>query len=137
MVELNEANLMEAIDGTTPCRVYFTKDKPTPGSSKEKFEIEASGPLILDVGHLSAVGLHQSWLACRVFDEEVLKEWGKIAKMLKGDTMEGVTATNRTNGISQYYKSFRHTSGARKLQMDGVAMIPPQGEKGPSIHLGE
>jgi hypothetical protein len=125
------------LDSSVPHRIYFTLEKPLQCSSKTTFEANISNPLILDLGHLNSIGLHQSWLACRVTDEKVIRIWHKVARMLKQITSEGVTATNRTNGISHYYKSFRHTLGARTLQEKGVAMIPPQGEKGPLMRLGQ
>ncbi len=136
-IELVDGNLDDAIYGDVPRRVYLTRERPITITSKMDLETTVASPLILDVGHLDQAGLHQSWLACRVFDKEALKVWRQIAKSLKQSTEEGVTATNQKNGVSQYYKTFRHTEGARRLQEEGIKMIPPQGEKGPSIRLGK
>ena len=134
---LDLTNINEAFRSSGNRRIYLTLNKPEPCLSSEDVEAKVSNPLILDVGRLDQNRLHQSWLACRVFDEGVLKVWKKVAKQLKDLTDEGITATNRENGVSQYYKSFRHTEGARRLQDEGVEIIPIQGEKGPMMRLGK
>jgi len=136
MVLLDLDSLDAVFDGSETRRIYLTVDKPELCFSKEDFKAKVWNPLVLDVGHLDTTGLHQSWLACRVADDLILKVWKQVAKRLKGLTEEGITATNRENGVSQYYKSFRHTDGARKLQSHGVEIVPIQGIKGPKMRLG-
>ena len=134
---LDSTNIDEAFRSSGTRRIYLTLNKPERCLSRKDFETNVSNPLILDVGFLDQSHLHQSWLACRVFDEGVLKVWKKVARRLKDQTEDGITATNRENGVSQFYKSFRHTEGARNLQHQGVEIIPIQGEKGPKMRLGK
>jgi hypothetical protein len=134
---LDSSNLDVAFGGPGTRRIYLTVNKPEQSFSKDEFDAVVSNSLILDVGHIDKSGLHQSWFACRVFDERIFKIWKQVSKRLKNLTQEGITATNRDNGVSQYYKSFRHTEGARKLQEQGVEIIPVQGMKGPKMRLGK
>lgn len=136
MTLLDLSNLEGAFGCSGTRRIYLTVHKTDHSFSKDEFEANVSNPLILDVGYLDKIGLHQSWLACRVSDERISKVWKQVSKRLKNLTQEGITATNRDNGVSQYYKSFRHTEGARKLQDQGVEIIPVQGLKGPRMRLG-
>ena len=118
-------------------RIYFSL-APIP-ITKSKLDLEKAiqDPLVLDIGRLDCDGLWESWLACRAFDELSLTAWKKIAKDLKHRTEAGITATNRVSDLSQYYKSFRFTTGAMKLQGEGVCMVPAQGANGPAIRLGK
>ena len=93
--------------------------------------------LALYVGRLSEDGLGESWIAGDTDNADAMRVWRRIAKDLKKMTNAGVTATNRHNGVSAFYKSHRYTEGAKTLESQGVYMIPFQGPNGPLLRLGE
>ena len=104
--------------------------------SKLEFERDNIDELVLDVGHLSEEGLRESWLACRSENTDAMSKWRQIAKDLKSKTSAGVTAINRQNGVSAFYKSDRYSQGAKELEDAGTRMLPIQGPDGPFIRLG-
>jgi hypothetical protein len=118
-------------------RVYLTLQNPSTIQSKTELDRLLANAMVLDFGNCDDIGLHESWLACRVQSKEALNAWKRVAKLLKEITEEGITATNRQNGISAYYKTFRYTQGALKLQQEGVKIVSPQGINGPLIRLGK
>jgi len=104
--------------------------------SKWDFENDNHDELVLDVAHLSEEGLRESWLTCRSDNKDALAKWRQIAKDLKSKTTAGVTAINRQNGISGFYKSDRYSEGAKELEDAGTPMLPIAGTAGPIIRLG-
>ncbi len=104
--------------------------------SKVEFERANDDELVLDVGRVSEEGLGESWLACRSDNTDALAKWRHIAKDLKAKTRAGVTAINRQNGVSAFYKSHRFSQGAKELEDAGTPMLPIQGPNGPVIRLG-
>lgn len=119
-------------------RFYLTQREPDlRANAKSEFEKCNASSLILDIGKLDDGGLGESWLMCRTDDKDALKTWRQVAKSLKEHTQEGVTATNRSNGVSEYYPSYRFTEGAAKLESEGRTMLPVQGTNGPAISLGD
>jgi len=104
--------------------------------SKLEFERANDDELVLDVGRVSEEGLRESWLACRSDTPDALAKWRRIVKDLKAKTHAGVTAINRQNGVSAFYKSHRYSQGAKELEDAGTPILPIQGSGGPIIRLG-
>ncbi|MEZ6073148.1 MAG: hypothetical protein R3C10_23490 [Pirellulales bacterium] len=106
---------------------------------KTDFEDANPDALVLDIGHLSEDGLYESWLACRTDNLDALAKWRQIAKVIKVKTKAGVTAINRQNGISAFYRSFRYSEGAKDLESNGVTILTfrTPDTDGPEIRLGK
>lgn len=136
--KLQAEEVGEAVREKDVRRFYLTQREPDlSGNAKSEFEESNASSLVLDIGKLDSCGLGESWLMCRTDDKDALKTWRQIAKSLREATQEGITATNRSNGVSEYYPGYRFTEGASKLESEGKAMLPVQGANGPAISLGD
>jgi hypothetical protein len=105
--------------------------------SKADFEDKNRDDLTLDVGRLTEAGLAESWLAARTEDVPALAIWRSIVKDLKSETLAGVTAINRQNGISAYYPADRYSPAAAAMEANQIPMLPLVGPQGPIIKLGK
>lgn len=104
--------------------------------TKAEFENKNRDDLALDVGRLTEAGLAESWLAARTEDVSALKIWRSIVKDLKSETLAGVTAINRHNGIAAYYPADRYSPAAAAMEANQIPMLPLVGPQGPIIKLG-
>lgn len=117
--------------------IAFTLTPPAlPANGRMEFIDKNPDQLSLQIGRQTKHGLEESCLSARTADSVALAAWRKIANRLKNRTKQGVTAINRESGVSASYKSIRYTQGAEALENAGVAMVPPQGPRGPRIILG-
>ncbi|NLS93288.1 MAG: hypothetical protein GXX96_14120 [Planctomycetaceae bacterium] len=119
-------------------RLALTLAKPTmPVSGGLDFADKNPDHLRIEIGRLTENGLEQSWLTARTEDLQALSLWKRIANRLRKRTRSGVMAVNRETGVSVPMRSFRYSPGAKALEVDGVAMLPPQGANGPRLTLGD
>ncbi|WP_406698140.1 hypothetical protein V5E97_04710 [Singulisphaera sp. Ch08] len=113
---------------------YFTLDSPyrrfhlslgepvLPVKHELDFGDQNPNSLRLDVGTLNENGLEESWLSARTHSTTDIATWKKIARRLKGLTVEGATAFNPKTGLSGPSKKRRFTEGALKLVSAGTTM---------------
>ena len=136
--ELKPSEIASAVSDPSIHRFCFSVEPPDLNLKYQgDFDKRHSDQLVLYVGRLTSAGLGQSWLTCRTDNLETIKVWRKIAKSLKKRTEAGVTSINRENGMSSFDTSFRYSDGAKRLESQGVAILPIQAPNGPIFRLGD
>ena len=111
-------------DQSTSKRFHFSQDKPVLSVADElEFSDKNPDSLRLDVGSRGEEGLRESWLSARTENATALATWKKIAKQLKGMTVQGATAVNPNTGASGSVKGHRFTEGAKRLEAIGFPLL--------------
>lgn len=105
----------------------FTESDPgLPITQQKVFGEKNPGALYLDIGRLTAKGLGESWLACRTNNAPLPVTWKKFQAKLRSLTKCGAVAIH-PDGPTAIIRNHRYTSGAKKLNDQGVAMLPMAG----------
>ena len=86
-----------------------------------------SSALLLDIGRRSSEGLRESWLTAKTQDTGVSAKWKDFAARLRSITKLGTVAVNPQTGASVRLKDHRFSPGAKKLEVEGVPMLPAAG----------
>lgn len=75
------------------------------------------------VGQESAQGLHESLLGATTDDREAMKLWRRLRRDLRDSLNSGAWRVSTVNGARSREDSHLYTSGARRLQDEGVPSV--------------
>lgn len=109
-------------------RLLLTKDKPDlSASSPNNFLDLNPGAVVLDIGCLSELGLHESALSFMSDEKGKITVANKLASKLKKITKSGVIAVNPVSGAEANIRSHRYSVGAKAKYDEGVKILPIAG----------
>lgn len=111
-------------------RICLTRRRPNlscPGPY-EFLVKNSEAVMVINIEHVSAGRLCQSFLNGGASDQETMRIWRKIAKQLKAIAAPGAWIINDDMNIRDFDRTFRHTAGARRLAKKGVTMAPIAGD---------
>jgi hypothetical protein len=128
--------LTRAAAEVSPPSLFLSLEKPNiEAGTRMAFYDKNPNGIIVDAGRLTEDSLKQSAVSTKTCDSLTYSLAKKIAKELKKISSSGVTAIDDTTGARHLYKSFRFTDGAKKLEMEGIRMMPFAG--GARLMLGD
>ena len=105
--------------------VLFTLDRP-------KIEVQSiyeflgfnPSALLLKIGHLTPIGLSESWLSSKPGDERSAKRWRNAIQSLKKSTQTGAFAKSPRTGQIVLMRSLRFSVAAQMCFEAGTVIIP-------------
>ncbi|HKY35098.1 MAG TPA: hypothetical protein VJN18_04095 [Polyangiaceae bacterium] len=98
-----------------------------PAKTSGDFQDHNPDALLVELGRVKGGGLKESGLSARTSSAEALQAWKKVASSLKAMTRAGVTAVNPKTGEKARLRSHRYTEGVKRLQLQGMKMLPIAG----------
>lgn len=122
------AMLSEVFHDVAVRRVAITLKPPVLAvGALNEFLDRNSSALLLDIGRQTVEGLRESWLTAKTEDPGLYSKWKKFADRLRSITKLGTVAINPQTGASMSLKGHRFSPGAKKLESEGVPMLPVAG----------
>ena len=120
--------LSEVFHDVTVRRIAITLEPPVlAGGGLNEFLDRNSSALLLDIGRQTVEGLRESWLTAKTQAPGLYSKWKEFADRLRSITKLGTVAINPQTGASVSLKGHRFSPGAKKLESEGVPMLPVAG----------